>query len=171
MADEEKPFEIPEWIRDHRAQPVDETSIRPMLGAPILHVMHHERAMCAFCRKSWAKITDEKDVFCPVIRQANEAGAAAWKAHMRAGMKMSEFDRTPEYQQKIDQHGPFALSKTLLGGQPDRNRRTIWNMETMEQVEVLNAEMAEWPHGHDLILQQRVKDMNAGYLAARKMHP
>ena len=85
-----------------------------------------------------------------------------------------EISRTPEYETRlrkyiaqlrkyIAQHGPFVAMQTLLGG-PDRNRRTIENIWTLEKVDVLNPNMEAWTCNMQEELDARLKKLNDAYL-------
>lgn len=70
-------------------------------------------------------------------------------------------------QRMIAKEGPFHVFKTLLGGEPDINRRRIYDLRKAnfcgEPVETFNAEMREWTPELEATVQARLKELNAPF--------
>lgn len=56
--------------------------------------------------------------------------------------------------------GQFYATRTLLGGTPDRNRRTIYCWPSDEPVCVLNPHMEEWTNVHEAWLAIMLDALN-----------
>lgn len=80
-------------------------------------------------------------------------------------------DWEPSFKAKMEAHaakfGPWVAMKTLLGGQPDCNRRTIYHVLSNERGGVFNAEMREWTPELESALAERLELLNSAYLMGR----
>lgn len=69
---------------------------------------------------------------------------------------------------RIEEHGPYAASQTLLGGPTDRNRRMICDLRRLKTVQTFNYEMREWTPQDQVTLDARLKELNDAYFRARE---
>lgn len=76
--------------------------------------------------------------------------------------------RTAYFEERVQaqaaKHGPYIAMKTLMGGQPDCNRRTIYNILTGEKLETYNQQMRDWTPEFEAALTDRLKVLNDAYL-------
>lgn len=91
---------------------------------------------------------------------------------MAEGAEMT-ISRTPEWEAKLKAHvavhGPFMIFKTLLGGDPDHNRRTIQNLLTGEKMATFNRGMHEWTSDMEDEVNTLAKQLNDAYLADQNL--
>lgn len=66
----------------------------------------------------------------------------------------------------IESGGPFLVLKTLMGNNPDQNRRTIQNILTEDRPETFNAEMHEWTPDMEAACKRRCATLNSDWKAA-----
>lgn len=85
---------------------------------------------------------------------------------------MGQIQRTPEFEKRVReqaaQFGPYIALRTLMGGDPDCNRRTIYNILTENRVSVFNDGMEVWTAEMQSALDAALKKLNDGYLEEQK---
>jgi hypothetical protein len=67
---------------------------------------------------------------------------------------------------QIDETGPFTAFKTLMGSNPDQNRRTIQNIITEDRPVTINAEMRVWTPDMEAELDRLLGVLNSDWKAA-----
>ena len=61
---------------------------------------------------------------------------------------------------KRPRHSSFYVAKTLLGGEPDCNRRTIYAIDTEMPIRTFNQEMETWTPAMQAELERELKALN-----------
>lgn len=64
----------------------------------------------------------------------------------------------------IIENGPYCTFKTLLGGNPDRNRRFIRDLRDESTVATYNVDMMPWTPADEAAMNARCKALNAQFL-------